>query len=161
MDNEETYAISPIGYVGAEHGRYYLVIKEEYRSALRGLDGFSHINVLWWAHLLATPEQRKTREVEKPYRSAPEVLGIFATRSQIRPNPIALSVAQVVSIDHDKGIIGLAYIDAENNTPIIDLKPYHPSVDRVKNVEVPEWSAHWPKWYEDSADFDWAAELRD
>ncbi len=58
-----------------------------------------------------------------------------------------------------KGGIYVAYIDAEEGTPIIDIKPYHPATDRIRDVQVPEWCDHWPKWYEDSAEFDWQAEF--
>ena len=57
-----------------------------YRGALAGINGFSWINVIWWAHLLDSPEQRSIVEVEKPYREGPDRLGIFATRSPLRPN---------------------------------------------------------------------------
>jgi tRNA (Thr-GGU) A37 N-methylase len=62
-------------------------------------------------------------------------------------------------MDHEKGIIYIPYIDAVDGTPIIDLKPYHPSIDRVRDVSVAKWCDHWPKWYEDSADFDWESEF--
>ena len=86
-------------------------------------------------------------------------MGVFATRSPLRLNPIALTTVSILKIDHDRGIIHIPYIDAENGTPIIDLKSYHPSIDRIKDVSVPEWCSHWPKWYEDSADFDWESEF--
>ena len=51
--------------------------------------------------------------------------------------------------------MGLAYIDAENGTPVLDVKPYTPSLDRVERPDVPGWCAHWPKSAEASGDFDW------
>jgi tRNA (Thr-GGU) A37 N-methylase len=87
------------------------------------------------------------------------VSGIFATRSDYRPNPVGLSVCSVKNIDIKKGIVGLYYIDAEDDSPVIDIKPYHPGVDRVKNVGTPAWCDHWPKWYEDLGNFDWAGEF--
>ena len=65
----------------------------------------------------------------------------------------------VLHIDYERGVIHIPYIDAEDGTPILDIKPYHPCSDRVRDVTVPEWCGHWPKWYEDSASFDWAAEF--
>ena len=95
----------------------------------------------------------------QPYQLGPDKMGIFATRSEYRPNPIALTAIPVLQIDHDNGVIYIPFIDAEDGTPIVDIKPYHPSVDRIKAVTVPEWCQHWPEWYEDSAEFDWAAEF--
>jgi tRNA (Thr-GGU) A37 N-methylase len=115
--------------------------------------------VLWWCHLADNEDTRRVTECDKPYKKAPEKVGIFATRSQARPNPIALTVVPVISIDHKTGTISVPFIDAEDNTPIIDIKPYHPATDRVKTVSVPKWCDHWPKWYEDSAEFDWEAEF--
>jgi len=153
------FKLTQIGTVHAGEGGFVLEIFPEYRAALNGLDGFSHINVLWWFHLLDAPQYRAVTECPKPYQYAPETLGIFATRSPVRPNPLALTVSQVLGIDQEKGLIHIAYTDAEDGTPILDIKPYTPCVDRVREVRVPAWSAHWPQWYEDSAEFDWEAEF--
>lgn len=86
-------------------------------------------------------------------------MGVFATRSPVRPNPIAISPVPVMGIDEDHGMIYIPYIDAEDATPIVDLKPYHPCIDRIKDVQVPAWCSHWPQSYEESASFDWSAEF--
>lgn len=82
---------------------------------------------------------------KSPYKDSPDILGTFATRSPERPNPIALTCAFITYLDFEKGIIGLAFIDAEDGTPVIDIKPYTPSLDRVENPIVPDWCAGWPK----------------
>jgi tRNA (adenine37-N6)-methyltransferase len=153
------FKLTQIGTVHAGESGFVLEISPEYRAALNGLDGFSHLNVLWWFHLLDAPQYRTVTECPQPYKHAPETLGIFATRSPVRPNPLALSVVPVLGIEREKGLIYVAYLDAEEGTPILDIKPYHPSTDRVREVQVPAWSAHWPQWYEDSAGFDWEAEF--
>jgi tRNA (adenine37-N6)-methyltransferase len=151
--------LSPLGYIKTGNGEFVLEIKSEFREALSGLQGFSHINVIWWSHLTDSPETRKSLSCEKPYTKAPDRLGIFATRSPIRPNPVCLSVAQVLEINMSKGCVSVAYLDAENGTPILDIKPYLPCTDRVRDVTTPKWNAHWPEWYEESAYFDWEAEF--
>ncbi len=93
------------------------------------------------------------------HKNSPEVLGTFATRSPMRPNPIALDCVQVTYIDHENAVIGLAYIEAFDGSPVLDIKPYTPSLDRVENPVVPEWCSHWPKSYEESGDFDWESEM--
>ncbi|MCG8515368.1 MAG: TrmO family methyltransferase, partial [Halanaerobiales bacterium] len=103
-------------------------------------------------------KDRQVLQCEQPYQKAPASVGIFATRSPLRPNPIALTIVPIINIAED-GKIYLPYIDAEDGSPIIDLKPYHPATDRVRDLEVPDWCRHWPQWYEDSASFDWEAEL--
>jgi tRNA (Thr-GGU) A37 N-methylase len=102
---------------------------------------------------------RKTIVCNKPYKKGPEVLGIFATRSDYRPNPLGLTVCQVNKVDVKKGVIELCFIDAEDSSPVIDIKPYHPGVERVKKVSTPQWCSHWPQWYEDMGNFDWAGEF--
>jgi len=87
------------------------------------------------------------------------MIGIFATRSPVRPNPIALSAVPVLGIDTAAGIIRVPFIDADDHTPVLDIKPYLPATERVRDVNVPAWSSHWPQWYEDNRGFDWAAEF--
>jgi len=157
--SEKEYKLLPIGRVKAGPDGFALEIAPEYRAALLGLDGFSHIQVLWWSHYLDTPEYRSVLEAEQPYKNAPARLGIFATRSPLRPNPICLSVAPVLSVDTENGLVIVPWIDAEDGTPILDIKPYHPSSDRIRDLRLPEWCQHWPRWYEDSAEFDWEAEF--
>jgi tRNA-Thr(GGU) m(6)t(6)A37 methyltransferase TsaA len=157
--SEQAYQITPIGTIHAGESGCYLEIAPPYRAALRGLDGFSHLQVLWWCHLCDDLDLRGIMEWDQPYRHGPRMLGIFATRSPLRPNPIALTAVAVTRLDPDAGRIDIPYIDAEDGTPILDIKPYHPSADRVRNVTVPAWCSHWPRWYEDSAAFDWAAEF--
>jgi tRNA-Thr(GGU) m(6)t(6)A37 methyltransferase TsaA len=156
---KKTFDISPIGYVRADQGSFCLEIEPEYRPALQGLDGFSHIDVIWWCHLCDDEQYRAVVECDQPYKKAPAKLGIFATRSPLRPNPIAITPVMVLNIDHERGAVYIPYIDAEDGTPIIDLKPYHPCIDRIKDVSLPAWCSHWPQWYEDSASFDWSAEF--
>jgi len=151
------FTLNPIGHIEVGEGGFSLVIDEPYRPALTELDGFSHINVLWWCHLLDDPMFREMTIAERPYRDAPDVIGIFATRSPARPNPIALTAVPVLSIDLATGVVRIPFIDAEDGTPILDIKPYHPAVDRIRDTHTPAWCADWPQWYEDSATFDWAA----
>jgi len=153
------FKLSPVGSVQAGRDGFALKIAPKYRAALRGLEGFGHINVIWWSHYLDAPEQRGVMEVEQPYAKGPSMLGIFATRSPLRPNPICVSTVAVLGVDVEKGLVVIPWIDAEDGTPILDIKPYHPSSDRIREVTMPKWCRHWPQWYEDSAEFDWSAEF--
>ena len=51
------------------------------------------------------------------------------------------------------------YIDAFDGTPVIDLKPYVPSVNKIENPKTPNWCSHWPKSYEESGNYDWESEF--
>lgn len=151
--------MTPIGRIRISNGQARLEIQEEYSAALKGVADFSHIQVLFWCHLTATEAHRHELVYEKPYAKGPDEIGVFATRSPGRPNPIGLTSVQIISVDMDHGVIEVPFIDAEEGTPILDIKPYHPSLDRIREVRMPQWCGHWPQWNEDSATFDWAAEF--
>jgi tRNA-Thr(GGU) m(6)t(6)A37 methyltransferase TsaA len=149
------YELNQIGVVKRDAEDMYIEVEKSLIPALKELDTFSHMNVLCWFDKSDCEEARKVLEVSSPYKNSPEIMGIFATRSPIRPNPIALSTVQILFIDHHAGRIGIAYIDADEGTPVVDLKPYTPSLDRVETPEVPSWCKHWPRSLEESATFDW------
>ena len=148
--------VHPIGRVECEDGEFRIALNPEYAPALRGLEGYSHVQVIWW---FDRTKGRGTLVEEKPYIKGPDALGVFATRSPMRPNPIAVSSVGIAYVDEAAATVGLYYIDAFPESPVLDLKPYTPSVDRVENPSVPEWCAHWPRSYEESGDFDWEAEF--
>jgi len=155
---EKSIQIEPIGKVEANQQGFSIKLQDEYKTALTNLEGFSYLQIVWWGNLFDKKEYRSVLVADKPYVKGPEKLGIFATRSQFRPNPILLTTIYVQEIDIERGIIKTPYIDAEPATPVLDIKPYHTS-ERVKDCRVPEWCEHWPKWFEDSGTFDWASEF--
>ncbi len=151
--------VNTIGTIHCDGGDMRIVLNKAYAPALNGLEGFSHIQILWWFSECDNPKGRSTLTVNKPYKHSPDVLGTFATHSPMRPNPIALDCVQVTYVDYENAVIGLAYIEAFDGSPVLDIKPYTPSLDRVKKPAVPEWCSHWPTCYEESGDFDWENEM--
>lgn len=151
--------LNSIGTIRTSKGECRLELKPEYAGALTALEGFSHIQVLWWFDRCDDAQSRATLTVQKPYAHGPALLGTFATRSPQRPNPIALSCAEVTQVDREAGTVRLGWIDAEDGSPLLDVKPYVPALDRVANPAVPAWCAHWPDSLEASADFDWQREF--
>jgi tRNA-Thr(GGU) m(6)t(6)A37 methyltransferase TsaA len=126
---------------------------------LKGLEGFSHIQGIWWFDGCDNEIDNNQLITQKPYTEGPERLGTFATRSPARPNPIAITTWEIASIDYAKGIVKVYYIDALNGTPLLDIKPYTPSLDKVGNPTVPDWCKHWPKDLEGNRDFKWEKEF--
>ncbi len=151
--------IEAIGYIKRDEQGIYVQLEKDYKSALTAVEGFSYLTLVWWAHLYATDDARKIRVIDKPYKKGPDKIGVFATRSQVRPNPICISPMPVQSIDMEKGIIRTWWVDCEVDTPILDIKPYHPCSDRVMSAKVPDWCSHWPQNYEESAEFPWDQEF--
>jgi len=94
-----------------------------WRAGLTGIEAFSHIIVLYWMH-----EARRDVIVQAP-RHAPEPRGVFALRSPVRPNPIALAVVRLLSVDREAGELGIDAIDCLDGTPLLDIKPYRPGID--------------------------------
>lgn len=154
-----TYEVNSIGTICNNENGTFIKLEAKFIPALEALDGFSHLNILWWFSNFENAQFRSILETEQPYKNAPEKMGVFATRSPIRPNPIALTAVEVIHIDYQNGIVQIAYIDANDNTPVLDLKPYTPSLDRVEAPSVPAWCSHWPKSLEQSASFAWDKEF--
>ncbi len=149
MKENLKYSIHSIGHVNANNHEFSLKIDEPYRKALTMVDQFSHVMVIWWANEQDNPTQRQLLETTLPY--APGVTaGVFACRSEYRPNPVAITVCACLNIDLEKGLIIIPYIDAFDKTPIIDIKPYFPVSDRVNEVKIPQWAKEWPDCYEDA-----------
>ncbi len=150
--------LKKIGLVKQSEDGFSIVLNKEYREALVGIEGYQNLHIIWYANNL--PDNPYNGYViDKPYVKGPDKIGVFATRSQIRPNPICMSIITVLKIDVENGIIYTPYIDTFPDTPVIDIKPYLPATDIVKNVSTPKWCSHWPKCLEESAYFDWEAEF--
>lgn len=147
--------ITPIGKIEVveEQGIYRLHVEKPFRPALMGLGSWTHAIILWWADQVDNKEDRSSiLVVDLPY--APGIRsGIFSTRSQLRPNPIGMTTTFVLNVDEHAGIVDLAYIDAFNDTPLLDIKPYTPMADRVMSAEYADWLEGLPESLEDAAEF--------
>jgi tRNA-Thr(GGU) m(6)t(6)A37 methyltransferase TsaA len=143
----DSYSVTRIGTIRRGEKGIELAIDKPYRVALNGLDGFSHAQVLWWFDRFDSVEHRSTTTLDPPF-PAP-TLGVFALKSPMRPNPIGLSTVRVLDADTAAGIIRVPRIDAFDGTPVLDIKAYMPSFDRVAEPEIPEWAASWPDFMPD------------
>ncbi|NHJ31554.1 MAG: tRNA (N6-threonylcarbamoyladenosine(37)-N6)-methyltransferase TrmO [Asgard group archaeon] len=152
------FKIVPIGSVKRTGDGIYLEIFSEYRPALQQLEHFSHVHVFWWADKCDNEKKRKTLQCTPPYGEKPPVTGVFATRAEYRPNPISVTVAEILEINHEQGIVKVKNIDAFNETPIIDLKAYFPVCDRVQESTIPDWIIGWPEWFPDDGMGLWEGE---
>jgi tRNA-Thr(GGU) m(6)t(6)A37 methyltransferase TsaA len=141
---EEAFQIHPIGAVRRTGEGIRLEIDEPFRPALKQLDQFSHVVVLWWADRLEA-EVCKILQCRPPYAEE-HLTGVFATRAPYRPNPVAMTTCRLLDVDEDGGQIAVADIDAHDASPILDLKAYFPVCDRVQEARIPEWLSDWPQW---------------
>jgi len=97
----QNYQVFPIGKVTITDEGTFIKLEAKYIPALQALDGFSHLNIIWWFSNFDNEEARNMLESPKPYKHAPDLVGIFATRSPVRPNPITLTAVEVIRIDAD------------------------------------------------------------
>lgn len=114
-----------------------IVFEPEYRvaDALRGLEGYSHLWLIWEFHKVRceeSPHSTFRATVRPPRLGGNKRMGVFATRSPFRPNPIGLSSVEISRIElntPDGPIIYIKGADLMNGTPILDIKPYLPFTD--------------------------------
>lgn len=95
-----------------------------YAAGLAGLEAGRHLMVLYWMD-----RARRDLIVQNP-RHADAPRGTFALRSPNRPNPIAMSAVTILSIDAEMGVIEIDAIDCLDGTPVVDIKPWLPGIDR-------------------------------
>lgn len=141
----QTFTLHPIGSVEADTAGFTIKIDEAYREGLVGLDQFSHVIVFWWGDHVDTQQARATL-TEKLYYADNIEAGVFACRTPNRPNPILMSVCPILDLDAEAGTLVVPYLDAEDGSPVIDLKPYIGMSDRVKTVTPAPWFQEWPQW---------------
>ena len=131
-----------IGVVESSGELSRVKIFPEFCVGLEGLNNFSHITILYWFHLRDNEEERRTlRVVPRRHPEAPQV-GVFASRSPSRPNPIGLCVVELTKIEDCTLLV--RGLDAFEGSPIIDIKPYIPRADSISDARVPEWTFHGP-----------------
>ena len=112
-----------------------IIIRDELVEALEGVDGFSHLFVLFWLNQIFT-QKRMTLKVHPRGRMDMPLLGVFATRTNLRPNPIGLTLVELLKVEGN--ILTVRGLDAFDGTPILDLKPFD-FWDNAENARVPDW----------------------
>lgn len=131
------FQIFPVGAVGKKEEATWIEIFEPYCDALLGLEGFSHIQVLFWFHENDTADRRKTLRVHPRGDKKNPLTGVFATHSPLRPNLIGLTICKIKSI-RDR-CIEIEDIDAFDGTPVIDVKCYIPDSFADSEIRLPSW----------------------
>ena len=101
-----------------------LVIDSSLAGILDGIEDFSHLLVLYWAHRVP-PEGRSIIKAHPMGRNDLPLVGIFATCSPARPNTILATVVRL--LEHKENVLKVEGLDALDGSPIVDIKPYHSS----------------------------------
>lgn len=113
-----------------------IVIYPQWIELLDGIEGFSHVLVLYWPHLIK-PESRNLRKVHPMGRKDLPIQGVFSTCSPARPNPVLVSAVKLLERDGD--ILRVKGLEAVDGSPIVDIKPYVQPYYGVGKPTVPQW----------------------
>ena len=138
--------LTPIGFVknnikepGIEDWRTVtseVIIEENLKEALSRIDEFSHIIVIYWMHKLS-PSQRAIIKVHPKANQNLPLVGVFASRSPARPNPIGVTTVKL--LERRDNVLKVTGLDAINGTPVLDIKPYLPGDDSSTEAKTPGW----------------------
>ena len=123
------------GIVTAAESQLELLPPYNQENLVRGLEGFSHI----WVHFIfhQTMDEGWRPTIRPPRLGGRQRMGVFATRSTHRPNPVGLSVVKLNGIESGNGklILKLSEADLLDGTPVIDIKPYLPYADALPEAK--------------------------
>jgi tRNA-Thr(GGU) m(6)t(6)A37 methyltransferase TsaA len=113
-----------------------IILQPKYEEALEGIEDYSHLLILFWLSRLRKLD-RQMKKIHPKSRQDLPLVGIFATRTQYRPNPIGLT--QVKLIKRKKNTLRVQGLDALDGTPVIDIKPISPRHEIPSKIRVPAW----------------------
>jgi|WetSurMetagenome_2_1015567.scaffolds.fasta_scaffold146173_1 tRNA (adenine37-N6)-methyltransferase len=140
----EKILLKPIGYVETdavggevkEKNRLSkIVLRSDLQEALDGIQEFSHMFVLFWLSEISPKERRRLKVHPRGRKDLP-LLGVFATRTNLRPNPIGLTLVELINVEGN--VLIVRGLDAFDNTPVLDIKPFDPW-DIAPDAKVPGW----------------------
>ena len=112
-----------------------IILREDLSEALDGIKDFSHLFVIFWMHEIPKEERMKMKAHPRGREDMP-LLGVFATRTPHRPNPIGLTLVELLEVESN--IVTVRGLDAFDGTPILDMKPFD-YWDMAEDVSLPEW----------------------
>jgi tRNA-Thr(GGU) m(6)t(6)A37 methyltransferase TsaA len=144
MSFHEKIVLNSIGYVRTEavgdevkdKSRISkIILNDELVQGLDGIAGFSHIFVIFFMSQISE-DKRMILKVHPRGRMDMPLLGVFATRTNLRPNPIGLTLVELLKVEGKT--LTVRGLDAFDGTPVLDIKPYDPW-DTADKAAVPEW----------------------
>ena len=136
MDSERELRLRAIGRVAAGDREGAVVeIDATWAEALDGIEGFSHIWIVWWLDRFeSSPESPR---VHPERREDLPLVGLFATRSPHRPCPIGMTAVRLRS--REANCLQVEGLDAFPGTPVLDIKPYLRRGDLIPEATMPAW----------------------
>jgi tRNA-Thr(GGU) m(6)t(6)A37 methyltransferase TsaA len=105
-------------------------------EGLEGLEEYSHVIVIYWLHK-SVEADRMALKVHPRRKTDGQPVGLFASRSPFRPNPLAMKVVRL--IEKKGNLLSVRGLDAIDGTPVLDIKPFIPGYDSPAGVTAPKW----------------------
>ncbi|MHB1132101.1 MAG: tRNA (N6-threonylcarbamoyladenosine(37)-N6)-methyltransferase TrmO [Chloroflexota bacterium] len=113
-----------------------VVLEPTWAAGLRGLEHFSHALIVFFMHRASFAAGDDLLRHPRGRTDLP-LSGIFAQRAKHRPNPIGVTVVEVLGVRDN--VLAVRGLDAIDGTPVLDIKPYFPQFDRTEGARVPAW----------------------
>ena len=113
-----------------------VVIAPQLVEALDGIDGFSHIVIIFYLHKV-DEDRHSLLKVHPENKEELPLVGVFATRSPVRPNPIGITAVKL--LERQENVLKVLGLDAYDGTPVLDVKPYLRRGDRIEEATMPDW----------------------
>ncbi len=143
---QDSINLAPIGRVinGVEYPNHVkwetitseVVIAPQLVEALDGIDGFSHIVIIFYLDKV-DEDRHSLLKVHPENKEELPLVGVFATRSPVRPNPIGITAVKL--LEREENVLKVLGLDAYDGTPVLDVKPYLRRGDLVKEATMPDW----------------------
>jgi tRNA (adenine37-N6)-methyltransferase len=140
---DEKIVLYPIGFVKTDSEGdevkdksriSQIILRKDLVEGLYGVEGFSHLFVLFWLSEVAN--QQRALKFHPRGRMDMPLLGVFALRTNLRPNPVGLTLVELLKIEDN--VLTVRGLDAYDGTPVLDIKPFD-SWDNVDKAKVPDW----------------------
>jgi tRNA-Thr(GGU) m(6)t(6)A37 methyltransferase TsaA len=116
-----------------------IVVNPELAEGLDGIEEFSHVMVICWMDRATDPAKMALKVHPRGRHDLPPV-GLFASRSPYRPNPLGKTTVRL--LEHNGNTLKVKGLDAIDGTPVIDIKPYIPDYDSAQDAMAPKWTKH-------------------
>ena len=113
-----------------------VIVNEDLQEGLDDIEDHSHAIIVYWLNRISDDERRLTKVRPMGDPSLP-LLGVFATRSPARPNPIGIETVEIVA--RKGNVLKVKGLDALDGTPVLDIKPYTVHHDGAEGVKEPDW----------------------
>jgi len=149
--------LTPIGYVrnrvkepmpdGWANVESRVIIRPELADMLLNLSDYSHVIIVFWPHEVSADVRGSKPQLHPRDDEANPLMGVLATRSQIRPNPLLTTPVPLLAVNDN--VLKVRGLDAIDGSPVLDVKPYLPYYDSIADARLPKWvedAQAWRNW---------------